>query len=199
MKINPIHFHTLVYMTDIQIWYFLVLISSTIFLFLFAQHMTMHGHLKGRFSKNSFRYFYGFAVLFYFFYSSTPNVFLFLIARRFIESCVFVYCERSRMSLPQMGVGFSYYTVLTVHLHDKEIEPKYVFIILNLFQAGSHYLVFKRKIYVLRYSHYLCEFIIYLFLFFVIRSWVLFLNLMWIITFVSITIYNREKILGKTC
>lgn len=62
------------------------------------------------------------------------------------------------------------------------------FIFFNILQSVSHYLVFVRRY---QNIHYLVEFLIYLHLFLKLRSFILGLNIIWILIFVFITIRMR--------
>lgn len=159
----------------------------TILCHLFAPSLVMHGHTNSMLSKNMFFIFYLSGIL-YMVFRWKFSVYILLLIRRLIECYLFRY-RRSRMNILQFIVGISYYIILSDHIMNHDLKLTFPFLCLNMLQFIAHYFVFKRKYTLI---HYITELLIYFYIFLQIRTFVLFLNLLWIITFIMITLSTRR-------
>lgn len=181
--------------------YFAMLPVATLFSHVFMNGLTRHGYIATGISKNNYKHMYMYGLLM-FIRLSPGNTYIIHLGRRLIETQVFRYSERSKMSVLQLMHGVVYYLVMCLHLRDKCIRHKHVFVLLNVLQSISHYFVFVRKCFI--YSHYLLEAAIYLALFWDIGTVQLFLNFLYVLSFVFSSIRNRrsaqmQKLVGEVC
>ncbi|EJW03287.1 hypothetical protein EDEG_02353 [Edhazardia aedis USNM 41457] len=175
--------------------YMLSLIGGSIFTSLICPNLSKHGYNTRGISKNYFILFYLYAILYYIYIKDSFNVYFVHICRRFVECCFLKYSRRCKMSFIHLFVGFSYYTVVINKLREENFGYLYVvlFLILNLLQSYAHYRIFAQKKRNIPYFHYLCEFLIFLSIFYKVRSLFCFLNCCWIVTFSAVTILQRRK------
>jgi hypothetical protein len=159
----------------------------------YAPFLIKHGHGAEGISKNYFVIFYMYSILFYIYRNAEPDIFLLHLLRRFFESLLFKYSKRSKMGIHQFVFSFLYYTLIIENMDAKtHFLNKKLFLTMNLLQFFIHYCIFKKKIYELRYFHYICEFGIYLILLRNNFKIFYFLNVIWVGVFSIITILNRE-------
>lgn len=171
--------------------YFLLLPAATLTLHVFANSLTRHGHIPAGISKNNYRHFYLYGLVLLL-WMSPGNMYCIHLGRRLVETWIFRYSDKSRMSVLQLVHGMVYYTFMCLHLRDRHIRRRDVFVALNVLQSAAHYCVFvKRR---LVYSHYVAEAMIYLTVFWDIGTLPLFLNLVYVLTFVFSSVRNRRRL-----
>ncbi|EPR78042.1 hypothetical protein SLOPH_1737 [Spraguea lophii 42_110] len=169
--------------------YFIFVIFTTLFSFLFARNFIRHGYYNKLLSKNNYSIFYFVGLLTLF---PKINFFNLHLTRRFIETIIFRY-NKSRMSIFQFLFGISYYFFLSLHLRDKNIKISFYYILLNIIQFCAHYQIFYKKNHKLRYTHYICEFLIYLHIYNMLKTNILKYNLFYLALFIFVTVYDRER------
>ncbi|WEL38889.1 hypothetical protein PFJ87_06g01580 [Encephalitozoon hellem] len=172
----------------IETSYFALLPVVTLASYIFANSLTRHGHIPKGISKNNYQYFYAYGIILSFLLP-IKNIYPFHLGRRFIETKVLRYSSRSRMSLLQFAHGMVYYTFICIHLRDKAIRSKGIFVLLNALQSLSHYFVFVRKTF--QYSHYAVEVIIYAFVYWEVGTAQMLFNFLYVLSFAFSTIRNR--------
>lgn len=170
--------------------YFAMLPAAVLGSHLFLNGMTRHGHIPAGISKNNYWYFYlhGLVLMLLL---APGNMYCMHLGRRLVETQVFRYSGRSRMSVLQLVHGLVYYTFLCMHLRDKVIRHRMLFCTLNVLQTATHYCVFVRRRLV--YSHYAAELLLYLTMFLDIGTVELFLNAVYVGLFVFSTVRNRRN------
>lgn len=174
----------------LSIGFMFTLISSSLFFNKYANSLVRHGYTDKWLSKNYFLYFYLFATLLFLVKSNVYNIYLVHLIRRCVESVIFRYSNRNRMSVIQFATSFVYYYFLVMNLVDKKINTK-SFMYANLLQFIMHYCINKKFYFV--YGHYYCEVLIYLIIFVNVRNLFSGLNLIWVITYCYISISNRKS------
>lgn len=178
----------------IETSYFALLPVVTVASHIFINSLTRHGRVPKGMTKNNYQYFYAYGVILSLLLP-VKNIYPFHLGRRFIETKVFKYSDRSKMNLLQFIHGLVYYTFVCIHLKDKAISSKSVFIFLNALQSVSHYLVFIQKTFV--YSHYIIEVVIYAFIYWEVGTIQMLFNLLYVLSFVFSTIRNRRILREK--
>lgn len=168
--------------------YFVLLPNLVLVSHVFVNDLTKHGYISTGISKNNYKYFYLYGLLL-FLLLSPCNLYSVHLGRRLVETLIFRYSRRNKMSLLQFVHGIIYYTFLCLHLKDKSISHGRLFIVLNAIHSLSHYYVFIKKRFA--YSHYIAEAMIYTALFWDIGTLQLLFNLLYVISFVFSSIKNR--------
>lgn len=175
-------------MPSLETLYFVFLPVATVLSHLLANGLTRHGHVPGGISKNNYKYFYAYGVVLSL-VLPVRNIYPAHLMRRLVETGIFKYSPKSRMSLLQFAHGVVYYTLVCVHLRDKHIGNRGLFALLNVAQLCCHYCVFVRKTFV--YSHYVAEVMIYGFLLWEVRTAEMLFNLLYVVSFVASSVSNR--------
>ncbi|AFN83221.1 hypothetical protein EROM_061310 [Encephalitozoon romaleae SJ-2008] len=178
----------------IETLYFALLPVVTVASHIFINDLTRHGHIPEGMTKNNYQYFYAYGVILSLLLP-VKNIYPFHLGRRFIETKVLKYSDRSKMNLLQFIHGLVYYTFVCMHLRDKAISNKGVFMLLNALQSVSHYFVFIRK--TAGYSHYVVEVVIYAFIYCEVGTIQMLFNLLYVLSFVLSTIRNRRILREK--
>ncbi|KAG0438906.1 hypothetical protein DMUE_2800 [Dictyocoela muelleri] len=119
--------------------------------------------------------------------------------KRLFESLVLKYSKHNKMSVIHLLTGIVYYLLLTDYL--LRFKVSWYFLIFSFLQFFGHLKVrgtnkntLNRNIFknlirlIFKYPHYLSEICIYLIIFLEIKSLELFLNLIWVIVFVFISV-----------
>lgn len=167
--------------------FYILIISSTIFLYVVCPKILIHGHTDSLLSKNLYITFYVVSII-YFYLRAKWSFFIIHLVRRSVECLLFRY-KTSKMNILQYIFGILYYIVLSHYLSKINLRITKTFLFLNCTQFVSHYMVFRRK---WKYLHYISEIFIHLHIFMKIRSFVLMLNTIWVILFVIVTIRLRK-------
>ncbi|KMV66028.1 ATP-binding protein [Encephalitozoon cuniculi EcunIII-L] len=173
----------------IELLYFALLPVTTILSHTFMNSLTRHGRIPKGMSKNNYQYFYIYGLILSAFLP-VRNIYPVHLGRRFIETKIFKYSVRSRMSPLHLIHGLVYYTFICIHLRDRAISNKAVFMLLNALQSVSHYCVFARKTFA--YSHYAAEVMIYTFIYWEVRTIQMLCNLLYVLSFVFSSVRNRR-------
>lgn len=169
--------------------YFVILISGTLLSYFLVPSLVIHGHTNSLLSKNLFFVFY-LTGLVYLIANKKCSLYMLHLFRRLIE-CYFFRYKRSRMNILQFLLGISYYIIMADHIMHYDLRFTMVFFLLNIGQSISHYFAFKQ---ISTFIHYYVEFLIHFYLFLRIKSLTLFLNLIWLALFISITIKTRAPL-----
>lgn len=168
----------------------LCLITVSLLLDRYAKSMVTHGYTDKWIGKNCFSLFYLFAILLYIAKAKNYNLYILHLTRRFVESLLYRYSAKNRMSILQLLTSFIYYYFMVMNLIDESINCK-AFIYANVLQGIVHYSIYKKFYFV--YAHYYCEIMIYLVVFVSVRSLFCALNLVWVVVYTYITISNRRQ------
>lgn len=165
--------------------YMMGILGFTLISYAFTPSLTVHGRSAAGISKFYYFILYMTAVIMLI---GSNNAFIIHPARRFIETVVYSWNSKSKMSFLHLIHGLLYFIVLSLYLYDKPIEPLGFFIV-NLIQAVAHYRVYYLKIY--EFSHYYTEILVYGYIFLCVSTPAMFFNLLYIFAFVYVTISNR--------
>lgn len=175
----------------LSVLYFLSIFISVPFAHIYIPSLTSHGRISSGISKNYFVLFYLYA-LFLTSYKGISNIFFVHFVRRTLE-CLFLRYKRSKMNVLQFAHGVIYYTFLVFHLHDRRLTHSLVFVVLNILQSVAHIRIFLFRHDT--YTHYYLEIIIYFYVFYELRTLEMLFNLLYVISFVISSIFNRKRVI----
>lgn len=167
--------------------YMLAAFLATVLSSYAAPSLSKHGRSVTGISKLYFFIFYLFASFLLIWFRSS---FVIHTARRLLESVLYCWNSKSKMTPLQFVHGMLYYLFLALHLRNKAINTL-VLVVVVACQSVAHYRVYVMK--KREFSHYFCEAVLYLYLLFYIRSWALFFNAAYVLAFVKVSIKNRKS------
>lgn len=165
---------------------------ATMISYLAIPCLTEHGRSTKGLSKF---YYFIFYLLSIFLLRNSHNCFVIHPFRRLIETLIYSWHSKSKMSYFQFIHGFTYFAIMTPYLAVRYVEP-FGFIILNILQMIAHFRIYYLK--KQEFYHYYTEILIYGYIFLCNRTCALFWNLMYIMAFVFVSIRNRSRIKNDT-
>lgn len=180
------------YMTLLDlISHFFILSLIIVTLILNKCHKTIiaHGYTNKMVSKNLFALFYLFGL--FLIRNNTNHTYTIHLARRLLETLIFRYTSKNRMSVLQFATGMAYYYFIIYNITGVEII-KAPFIAWNVLQFIAHYCIFIRGYNI--YAHYYCEIGLYATVFISSGSVFFFLNMVWICVYTYVSVANRKLV-----
>lgn len=169
------------------LYYFTIFVCFPIIHFLIP-NLTKHGRISSGISKNYFVLFYLYGLILSL-YKGISNIFFIHFLRRLIE-CLCLRYKRSKMNIVQFLHGIIYYTFLISHLQGRKLSNPLLFVILNVLQSIAHIRIFLYSDNT--YCHYYLEILIYLYVFYKVKTLEMLFNLFYVIAFVCSSISNRH-------
>lgn len=167
--------------------YLFGIFAVTVLAYLLNLKLAIHGRTASGINKFYYFILYLTAVILL---RHSSSAFIIHPMRRFVETLVYSRQSKSQMTYLHFLHGLVYFIVLSSYLHDRQIEML-GFVLVNLFQAIAHYRVYWLKFF--EYSHYYSEILVYGYIFYCLRTWAMFWNLMYIIAFVVTSRTIRQK------
>lgn len=163
------------------------LLLSTLLLHNTNRTIIYHGYTQKLLNKNLFFCFYCYGL---YLTLGKNHIFSLHLARRLIETLIFRYSNKNRMSVAQFISGLLYYYFI-VHnvLYVKIFTIPFIFV--NVLQLIAHYRVFVMKIN--SFKHYYSEILIYFVVFMSSCNIFFLLNFIWVCVYVRVTIVNRDR------
>lgn len=164
---------------------------ATVLSYLFARPLTVHGRETHGVSKFYYFVFYSLSVMLM---SDSRTYFIIHPLRRLLETLIYSRRSKSKMTYLQLAHSLLYFTIVSIYLRDKPVEP-IGFVIFNVIQAIAHFRVYVLKKY--EFSHYFSEILIYGYVFYCVRTCAMFWNLAYVCAFVLVSIRNRRDLQNK--
>lgn len=164
------------------------LFAATLFMHFWLPALVRHGRGVGGVSKLCYSAFYLLATAIAL--QEARGCFIIHPARRLVETLIYSWNSRSKMSYLQLAHGMLYYFMITHYVSRIHLNLA-VFLFLNALQAVAHFRVYRLK--KREFTHYYAEILIHGYIFLCAKTYAMLWNLMYVIAFVYSSIANRRQ------